>query len=366
MRRLVDGCGHATRLFVEKESLLTEPGAELLPNEADFAERPSGLIVGEDGVGGPLLWIAAAVKQGVSVYVVPYEFSGRKQIDNAILPEIEDHAVKGLGSWLFGLAHPRWLGWVDGRFVFRLPLRYAKAYEEAGIAPPLPWTVHGGRGTTLLSESPRMTRHYRREGLPARKIVEVGSLALDDLARELTKAPKRGDKLRLLCALPPDYTVQRGPMPYADLISRWVSETNKHGTVTLQAHPAARALLASMGYQTDTRDITALIANCDVLVTSVSSIIRLALAAGKPVLNFDCYRFDYEDYRDAAGCVTVTDEAEFKTTLKQMVRNFSRFGTAAVSDSSRWGALDGKAGERIVKALGLWQNADRAIAQASQ
>lgn len=378
--------GEFVRLLVEGDHLLSEPGAELLPSahrsevpmsaklaewvsnskfprivfsamqdaKAEFqSNRPKCLIVGEDGVGGNLAWISVARSMGIPVVILPYEYSGVDQVIQAIRPSIQDYRADGVVGRAFSLIHPRWVREIDGQKTLRLPLRFALGYEFAGVAPHNPWTVHGGRAHMLLAESTQMADHYDREGLPKAKIAVTGSLAFDDLYESLQTATAPGTSLRILCALPPDYTEARGPMPYSALVSHWLNQAQKHGSVTVQAHPSARKSLENIGVEFDTRDITTLIAENDLLITSVSSIIRFALAARRPVLNFDCYRFNYPDYVDAAGCVTVETLADFDVKLAEICYAIEPYRIRAAADAQRWGVVDGKAANRIATALGL-------------
>jgi hypothetical protein len=386
LARLLQERGEVVRLYVERESMLSEPGAEILPSPAApgfnvrmlIAEKlskslfartvfgsisaalheyrrqmPEAVIVGEDGVGGNLAWIAAAKKLDIPVIVLPYEYSGAEQAIAAIRPNIDDFRVSGTIARLFSRLRPQWIRLVDGEPVLRLPLRLALAYEMAGVGPSNPWTVHGGQAGVLLAESPQMIAHYKREGVPEDKVFHAGSLAFDDLHRALLHAPRRGDSLRILCALPPDYTSDRGPLPYDELVRLWLNEARKHGDVTVQAHPSARESLTKIGVDFDSRDITTLIAENDLMVTSVSSIIRYALAAGRPVLNFDCYRFDYPDYAAAAGCKTVSSVTDYIGAIADIAAHFEAYARSTVDEAATWGTLDGKSADRIASILSL-------------
>jgi acetyl esterase/lipase len=376
LAKLIRSRGEEVKIFVERESLLSEPGAELIPQgavsrfpywkfwqtvrasrsaaiETYRREKPKAVIVGEDGVGGNLAWIAAAKAIGIPVVVLPYEYSGAEQAIAAIRPEIDDFRVSGLIGQIFAWLRPAWVKVVDRQHILRLPLRYALSYEVAGVAPPNPWTVHGGRADVILAESQQMEQHYKKEGIAASKIATTGSLAFDDMHEAMATASPGGDRLRILCALPPDYTASRGPLPYPDLVRLWLDEARKHGDVTVQAHPAARESLNKIGVAFDTRDITTLIAENDLLVTSVSSIIRYALAARRPVLNFDCYRFDYPDYVKAAGCTTVSSVEEYRAALGHIADHFETYRGVSASEASYWGVIDGKSSERTAAVLGL-------------
>ena len=387
LARILRDRGEIVRLLVEHEQLLTEPGAELLPRfdgqslpvwaklavmipgSKGFSKTVSGsfvaaqreyeraapkaVIVGEDGVGGNLAWIAAAKERNIPVIIMPYEYSGVEQAIAAIRPNLRDFLVSGLLAKIFAKLRPAWMRVIDGYEVLRLPFRYALGYELVGVAPPNPWAVHGGNAGVLLAESAQMVAHYEKEGVPLAKIAHVGSLALDDLHEAIKQAPPREGPLRILCALPPDYTIDRGPMPYRELIAVWLEEAMKYGHVTVQAHPSARESLRAIGVQFDTRDITTLIAENDLLVTSVSSIIRYALAAGRPVLNFDCYNFDYRDYDAAAGCSTVSSMCGYARMLTEISGDYEHFQRRAAPDAATWGVIDGRAADRIAAVLGL-------------
>ncbi|MBE0579675.1 hypothetical protein [Devosia sp.] len=390
LRKILNDRGVAHKLLVESAALLSEPGSEMLPTLAPEAADGVGtvtlnkevhgvtavvtaaraarrsarqylrsiaataLVVGEDGVGGNLPWIAEARRIGLPVYILPYEFSGRRQAEVVIGSAPEDYVASGRVARLFSLVKPQWSGIVGGRRVFRLPLRFALGYEIAGVAPPNPWAVHGGRASRLLAESPRMAAHYASDGIGRPKVVVVGSLALDDVHTSMAMKP-RSQKMCIVCALPPDYTDTYGPRPYAEAMASWVDQVRRLGDVVIQAHPAARAKLEGLGFAIDQTDIATLIGKCDVLVTSVSSIIRLALAAGKPVVNYDLYRFGYDDYADAKGVITTSDQADFNRAINDLAKSdeLSELQRRAESDRARWGAVDGLAHTRIMSALGL-------------
>jgi|CXWL01.1.fsa_nt_gi hypothetical protein len=307
------------------------------------AFRVDTLVVGEDGLGGPYQLIDVVKRQGGRVVVVPYEYSGRKQLMRHLAIFEPEPDIDG-----------RWIR--DGRL--RLPAPIIRAIESSGVSLPTPWTVHGGQADALLAESPRMVEHYHHEGIATDKIVLTGSLSHDDLKQHLDAAMPPGNRLRVLCAFPPDYCGL--PAQYDELINRWTALMRQPGVdVVYQGHPSAIASIRLNPCAPDLapNDIVRLIANCDVLVTSVSSIIRLALLAGKPVLNFDFYKFDYDDYRDTLGVTTVADWAAFEAAYRALIsrEGYGRQRDDARSEASRWGLLDGRCGCRIADALKLSQ-----------
>ena len=90
---------------------------------------------------------------------------------------------------------------------------------------------------------------------------------------------------------------------------------------------------------------------CDIYVASISSTIRWAIACGKPVLNYDVYRYRYTDFLNVPGVLATEEQAEFRAMLQHLVDDpgyrrclAGKQGTVA----SHWGLLDGRAGERML------------------
>jgi len=94
-----------------------------------------------------------------------------------------------------------------------------------------------------------------------------------------------------------------------------------------------------------------LIPLCDFYVASVSSTIRWAIACGKPVINYDVYRYRYTDYLGLKGVLTIEEQDEFLDLLQRIATDSvyrNEIAEFQKIDAPRWGNLDGKAGQRIV------------------
>jgi hypothetical protein len=334
--------------------------------------NPDVVLVGEDGLGGNASVIVAAREAGARVVIIPYEFSTRTQILEKIAgtPEArEAHRCNGPGARTLARWFPKWATVHNGEKIVRMNPEFALAREAHGLAPCNPWTVHGGHADILAAESEAMLEHYRREGLPESKLRLVGALGADDVASFMQGDPasmasfQSGTKrLRgstaVLCALPPDYTDERPGLAafasYRELIDAWLAALTAlpDAKLTFQLHPALRpedAALVRERVPVSDANITQLIACCDILVTSVSSIIRLAIAARKPVVNFDVYRFNYPDYVGAPGVFHVRDPADFRNVLAGLVSGalYDEAIASMKTSSHRWGTMDGKSGERL-------------------
>lgn len=328
------------------------------------------LVVAEDGVGGNLTLIQAARQCKIPVLAVPYEYSTAVQTVQAHLAEPDWSRQFGLASdlnrWIIR-RFPHWVHHTQGQVLLRLNGARILALEMLGLGVPLPWTVHGGLADCLAVESSRMYAHYQAEGLQADKLAVTGALYHDDLhaaARAEQALGNRGAETalptRILCALPPDYTQSRADYTaypdYEALLHDWVTTllSVPHVTVTVQAHPAIAPeqlhSLSAWGVCLSAENITTLIPQHDVLVTSVSSIIRMAIACGKPVLNGDVYGFAYPDYQDVPGVWTVSTREAFHAAVQRLTQDVSCY--TAMRDRQRasaagWGMLDGRAGDRL-------------------
>lgn len=335
---------------------------------------PAAVVVPEDGVGGNLPLIKAARNRGLPVTIVPYEYSTKKQIVEAVKgASIHRNlfGMKSLMNRMIAYLFPKWAFEFEGERLLRERPLIIIALEILRLAPRDPWTVHGGYADLIAVESPKMLSHYIREGIPEKKLVLTGSIADDhlletfrqrDVLRENLYASfgLKGGRGIFLSSIPTDYTSRPECEfdNYEALIDFWVGRLSrlKDVDVLLQLHPAVtpeqEKYIRSKGIPVSDRNIANLIPLCDVFVTSVSSVIRMAIVCQIPVLNFDVYRFGYKDYVEATGVVTVSSKDEFADMLNRLAsdREFRDSIKARHSVySSEWGLLDGKSSERMLK-----------------
>ena len=98
-------------------------------------------------------------------------------------------------------------------------------------------------------------------------------------------------------------------------------------------------------------DTASLIAMGDLFVASVSSTIRWAIAAGKPVVNYDVYRYRYDDYVEVPGVLILEEQTEFADTMRRLTTDPAYLAEIALRQQSvarSWGVLDGDAGRRMI------------------
>jgi hypothetical protein len=335
--------------------------------------RPALLLSGEDGMGANRPLLSAARQRGIPVAVVPFQISTRREPGEAIvnLPAYRRRfGMDSLVNRIVASRLPKWVHRHEGQDLLREPALNILVEELVGTAPANPWTVHGGSALKLAVESPRMHRHYLAEGVPPSKLALTGALYDDELSRNLErKAELRASVCRalgfdpgrrtILCSLPPPALNRpRCDFPsHGALVDFWLSALAMEGVnVIVQLHPtisrAQEREIAAKGARITHEDVTTLIPACDLLITSISSIIRLAIACGVPVLNYDVYRYGYDDYEGAPGVITVTEQSDFLRWTHDLALDPTILRAVAQKQAEvarDWGVLDGRAGERMLE-----------------
>ncbi|HAU0997723.1 TPA: hypothetical protein JBH64_13940, partial [Legionella pneumophila] len=337
------------------------------------------ILVGEDGFGLNPSVYKAAHKKGIPMISIPYEFSTSKQIFESILrtPDYENlYGKQQFWNWIsLLLFRKKWSRKIGGKRVLRTSGYLILAQEFFRYAPSLPWTVHGGHSRYLAAESDFMIEHYKGENIKASKIVLTGSLAFDDLYNQLKNnqnlhnaylktATITSNQICILSAFPGNYITDRKEFcefkSYNDLVDYWISALKNLPNVKLlfQAHPAVtqeqRKYIESKGITLLTDDITKLITECDLLITSVSSVIRLAIVCKKPVINYDVYHFNYPDYLSAPGVIHVQDKEGFTLNINNIVSDptkYQYYANQQAKSAAKWGNLDGQVKVRILKLI---------------
>lgn len=283
----------------------------------------------------------------------------------------------GLNSWLnryVAKRYPKWLYVHHGRPVLRERGARALALEWLGLAPPLPWIFNSGQADAVTVESEAMRDYYVSAGLPRAPLVITGSPSDDAIASILPETQARkhelflklglpADRPLLLTALPPDSLYMTGGRPqcdfktYSDFVRFWIGSIdavpsfNKVICLHPSVDPASMRHLETSDTRIATDRTAKLVPLCDLYVASVSSTIRWAIACGKPVINYDVYRYRYTDYVGLKGVLTIEEQDQFLDLLRRMATDGAfrnEIAELQKADAPRWGNLDGRAGQRIV------------------
>lgn len=352
---------------------------------------PDALIVNEDGVSGHLALITVARHHNIKILDVPFGYFKNDEFDaeltrreslNELLRPI------GLRKCLLRFLAPQWKK--NGKFAgaVLLPDLYILAAEAMGITLENAWTVHGGVADVLCAESEETAERYASEGVRRGKIRVTGSpycdVMFDVLAAdaEAKRAFLRGrtiepELVRILVSWPPSYhdtRPGRSEFPSYGEMTRIVLGALKNiegARITVSLHPAAgeaarKALLdADIGISNDY--VIELIPKHDIFVTSFSSTIRWATAAGKPVVNYDAYDWNFDQF-NSGGFYNEPRWAELISRVSDLVRSPTAYRAAAeaqAKDARRWGAVDGRATANIVETLEELLREDKRQSEAS-
>ena len=339
-------------------AFLRAAGARALLLPEDNVERDSAC------------WIRAMRALGGRSIVVSY--GAMNPLEAAIAyHDNPEHTVRTRADRAFAALFPRWSTRYRGRRMLRLPTPRALALERLRLAPANPWIVNGGDVDAVVVESEYMKARFVRHGIAARKVHPIGHASLDELARatghrEEIRAAWRaahgydGARPVLLCAMPPDQ-YPRLPAPefptYEELVDGWLAALRALEThfPAVSPHPnlapAIRERIRAAGVALLEGGVAQWLPACDVYAASVSGTIKWALACGKPVVNYDCYRYGHDDF---FGIPTVAHPATYPEFVLELMRfgnarHAARMAQEAQRGRERYGVLDGNAGERIAQ-----------------
>jgi hypothetical protein len=316
--------------------------------------------------------IKAAHREGVPVVLVPQFMAGPLEWAEYVYNQ-RDYCGKTNGNRLACVIFPRWLYKYKGRELIALPGSQVFARELLRIAPPLPWVLNSGFSDAMALESDAVRDYCIAEGLPASKLVVTGSVAHDSISNNLRHSVSMKQELfnkygfsskrrLIVSALPPDSLYMNRPDcefgTYPKLIEFWCRSLAliSHENVIICLHPSVKyddfKYIEEWGVRISERPTFDMIPLCDIFVAAVSATIQWAIACGKPVLNYDVYRYGYYDYDCAKGVIRVNDKEEFLEKLKCLVNDstfYDQIAACQSADSKSWGRLDGKAGNRLMK-----------------
>lgn len=275
---------------------------------------------------------------------------------------------------------PKWVTTHRGlRLLYSRPGRIL-AMEALRLAPPKPWVFNSGFADAIAMESEAMRDYYLEAGLPKDNMVLTGSPSDDAMAKVASDAPRLREELyaelglpagrpMLLVALLPDFLYVTGGRPqcdfreYGELASFFAgapAEEQDAFNVVLALHPSVkpetmRHLERPGRVRIATRRTAQLVPLCDVYIASISSTIRWAIQCGKPVINYDVYRYRYTDFLGVPGVLATEEKEEYRALIRRLCTDPGHLAEIQRKQQStppeRWGRLDGHATDRIVQLL---------------
>jgi hypothetical protein len=316
-------------------------------------------------------WILAARQRGIRSIIVPYTIANAVELTEAYVFNEALQLEASLANRAFARWFPKWCAHHKGRSFLRCNVVRIAAIEILGLAPPNPFLLNSGTADAIAVESPAMFDYYAEAGIPSEQLVVTGTL-VDDLMFEV-KADASGrrralleenklplDQPILLCAFPPDQGVFDRPgcefRDFDDMIEYWGRRLGavKDWNVIVARHPKTPPdrldALRQFGLALTHRDTASIVPLCDLYVASVSATIRWAIACGKPVINYDAYRLDFQDYAGMEAVLWSNAREDFERTLTEATSDaahLARLQAAQRREAPRWGFPDGRSGRRM-------------------
>lgn len=335
-------------------------------------EHISMMILPADNRYDQAAYIKAGHIEHIPSVVIPQFMAGPLEWAEYVWDQPDYNAQK-ITNRFVGALYPHWIYEHKGRKLIAKPANHALAYECLGIAPPLPWMLHSGFADKLALESEAVRDYCISEGLPKEQLVVTGSCTHDIITDILADSTKRKRELCTAMELSPDLPVILSALPpdsiymgrsnyefqnYGDLLEFWCRSLAaiKDYNIIICLHPSVSAdelkFIEKWGVKIAKEPTYQLIPLCDIFVASISATIQWAIACGKPVLNYDVYQYQYTDYNNVNGVITVYTKEDYLDTLHRLTTEpefFVEISARQSSDADAWGRLDGKSGERLIQ-----------------
>lgn len=320
-------------------------------------------------------FVKAMHARGGVVLIVPFTIVNVLEWAEAFFDQTS-HSTRVPVNRLIALLFPQWVLQHRGRKLV-MPAHHVLCNEYFKVSPPIPWLINSGHVDKIAAESRFMENYYLSSGIPARQIQFTGALYDDVLFHARRAVHSRRSALYgrlgcspkqrlILCALPPNQLRGQGRPQcsfdeYALLLKSFVeplSHLVDTCNVLLTPHPRIDeedlVYVKARGLYIARDNIADLVPLCDLYIASCSATIRLAVNCGIPVVNYDVYRYDYDDYKNVPGIKTISQNEDYVNTVHQL----GDFGTEyAVLESAQQvfaaqeTLMDGQAGCRIVSLI---------------
>jgi hypothetical protein len=319
------------------------------------------------------LFVRSAHLHGVACCVVPFTIVNTLEWAEAFLHVPAFDARRWMNR-ILARAFPHWVLSHRGRHLI-LPASHILACESLNIVPSNPWLINSGRIDVIAVESRFMLDYYRKAGIQKEKLHLTGALSDDKLHRALKNREKFEKALeqrtgtpfkkkKVLIGLPPDQFAG-GIRPSCEfesydalikfMITTVVAAAGDEASVLVNLHPRIApesvAHLKEMGVTIVLEPIEDLIPLVDMYIAVASATIRLAIASGIPVVNYDAYVYGYDDYKNLVGVREILTREDFQLAMNTLCREKSLFNEMKAAQkllSSNEFMIDGNAGSRLL------------------
>jgi len=337
--------------------------------------KPDAIVVLEDNIQTySRFFVEEASRRGVPAMILPFTIPNPTEAAQFYKGN-RAYSLDGLVKSLFVKIFPRWRHDHLGQGMMRLPLDQAVLYELFGYATSKPWVLNYGSASAIAVESEAMRTAYTRLGFQADRLKVVGEPIGKVLHQGLTeRAARRSDLLAglgldpskplIVCGFPPDQYNSNDTShfefeTFERMLDAWMSAfgaLHASANVVIRPHPRLDPKALKLRAPDNVRisgDPTAqLIPLADIYVASISATIRWAIACGIPVVNYDCYRYRYDDYASADGVIAVEHLGDFRREIGRLIGEPAYFEAVRARQRAvmnYWGVADDKFAERFAR-----------------
>lgn len=369
LRAAVDYLPNEVRLEVLR-------GADQIERRIRFCEDwlvrlgVDAVVLAEDNIErDSYAWVWAAKRRGIRSIVVTYGALSEQEAVRAYRHSVA-HAVPITQAQWVCQHMPRWLAKGPDYAITRLPWMQALAHEVAGTAPFNPWLVNSGAVDTVALESGAMADAYSAHGFDRARLKAIGHPLQDTLAKVCLARQARKDALcdkhglpkarkLVMVAMPPNQLpTQTGVYSHYDQIVHafaCIPMERLGWSVIVSPHPNCsgddHARIKATGAVLEQTPVAELLPLGDLYIACVSSTIKWALGCGIPVINYDCYGYDYPDYLSLPQVIAAYDERAFIAALDRFSDEgeHAQLVAHAKANASYWGLFDGQAIDRLIE-----------------
>ncbi len=334
------------------------------------------------------LLIKKAKVAGAKSVVVPFSLGTTRELCESLSSSDLHDADRSMVSRLVAYLFPDWVNYYKDKKLLRLPPADIIVSEMLSLRTPHPWVPNSSYADVITMESEESRSRALLSGTPDSQLVLTGAPVDDALSafrrncRELkgrllsahsfangsATDSANGERLLAVVAWPPDQFGSRLlPLEfrgYEELCQAWAEELAEFQrvgqfTVVVRPHPVTdRIFLAKLLSEYDLsvtlQDTASLVAAADLFVASVSTTIRWAIMCGVPVVNYDVFDYQYNDFDSAEAVLTMSTRKEFARQLHELVEDSSWMDSLRQRQAevaAHWGVLDDGACDRILSVV---------------
>lgn len=302
--------------------------------------QPQAIFFGEDSCDyfNPIT-ISAAKRFGCATFVLPYSLANHREFAEDAFTQ-KRFVDSGPAYRAIAKNHPHWTLQYRGRHLVKSEPYLIETYQKLKLSPPNPWVMNSGFANAILVESPFMNDYYLKAGIPAEQMKITGFPSLDALAeswrsRDTLRAElcrKHGFDINRPIALT-SFPNNQWPRPalgfetYDQFVAAYMNEIKALESSGYQIlhrfHPRVsekfvRHILDQYDLQHSNEDTTHLIPLADLYIATVSATIRWALACGIPVINYDAYGYNYDDFTDFPEVRHAYSREDFRRVIAEI------------------------------------------------